>query len=356
MPISSSSSAHRGRGTSRVLGRAVAVLVTGVMLVGFAPAPGASAAITGSGTLTLATSGSAAQRIGGKRTTALVETTFTVPASTPIDVAIQFRAGRLSSGYRALLTLAGDGTVVAKFTRLRSGRQTTRGAALALGLDVQPGDKIHLEATVAAKRTVKLYLRAWKDGDAKPEHWQLKATDSTSKRIKTSGYNYVWAQASASTAPTSVDFSADAVQSFSASRAAAIGMEQPASSEVAAGGGTPFTVAVMPDTQDETLNASNPKFANRTQWLVDNRAALNLEYVMHSGDVVDWGWLVPSQFDVAKTAIRKLSDAGIPYALTIGNHDTAAVGWNGVAGSTGYGGSAYASNPECPTKLSAAEC
>ena len=44
MPISSNSSAHRGRGTSSVLGRAVAVLVTGVMLVGFAPAPSASAA------------------------------------------------------------------------------------------------------------------------------------------------------------------------------------------------------------------------------------------------------------------------------------------------------------------------
>ena len=51
-----------------------------------------------------------------------------------------------------------------------------------------------------------------------------------------------------------------------------------------------------------------------------------------------------------------LSTAKIPYAITVGNHDTAAVGWNGIAGSTGYGGSAYMSNPECPIKLGKAAC
>jgi len=45
---------------------------------------------------------------------------------------------------------------------------------------------------------------------------------------------------------------------------------------------------------------------------VDNRDRLNLKYVMHSGDVVDWGWLVPSQFDLDEAAVKKLSDAGIP--------------------------------------------
>ena len=117
-----------------------------------------------------------------------------------------------------------------------------------------------------------------------------------------------------------------------------------------------FSFAVLPDTQQETTLASNPKFANRTQWLVDQRANLNLKYVLHTGDVVNWGWLVPSQYGVATRAVKKLSDAGIPYALTIGNHDTAAVGWNGKSGSSGYGGSAYANNPECKTRLSVAEC
>ncbi|MGV8909829.1 MAG: metallophosphoesterase [Propionicimonas sp.] len=120
--------------------------------------------------------------------------------------------------------------------------------------------------------------------------------------------------------------------------------------------GAPFSFAVMPDTQQETTLASNPKFGNRTQWLVDHRTELNLKYVLHVGDVVNWGWLVPSQYGVATAAIQRLATAGIPYALTIGNHDTAAVGWNGKAGSSGYGGSAYAYNPECKTRLSVAEC
>lgn len=119
---------------------------------------------------------------------------------------------------------------------------------------------------------------------------------------------------------------------------------------------TPFSLAVIPDTQVETTSASNPRFGDRTQWLVDNRDRLNLKYALHIGDVVNWGWLVPSQFSVAKAAVQRLADAGIPYALTVGNHDTAAVGWNGIAGSTGYGGSAYAYNPDCPNRLSAAEC
>lgn len=118
----------------------------------------------------------------------------------------------------------------------------------------------------------------------------------------------------------------------------------------------PFSIAVLPDTQQETMYASNTRFANRTKWLVDNRAKVNLKYVLHTGDVVNWGWLAPPQYTIARAAIKRLSDAGIPYALTIGNHDTAAVGWNGKSGSTGYGGSAYAYNPECKVRLSTAEC
>lgn len=118
----------------------------------------------------------------------------------------------------------------------------------------------------------------------------------------------------------------------------------------------PFSLAVIPDTQEETTSSSNPRFGDRTQWLVDNRDRLNLRYVLHTGDVVNWGWLVPSQFGVATAAVKRLADAGIPYALAVGNHDTSAVGWNGIAGSTDYGGSAFASNPNCPNRLGAGEC
>ncbi len=118
---------------------------------------------------------------------------------------------------------------------------------------------------------------------------------------------------------------------------------------------TTFSIAILPDTQAET-NTGDPRFPGRTAWLAANKTSLDLRFVMHTGDVVNWGWLVPSQYTVARNAMADIENAGLPYALTIGNHDTRAVGWNGQAGSTGYGGSAYQNNPECPGRLGAAQC
>jgi hypothetical protein len=118
-----------------------------------------------------------------------------------------------------------------------------------------------------------------------------------------------------------------------------------------------FGIAMLPDTQDETSQGlSYDRFEQRTRWLAANRDDLDLKFVGSSGDVTNWGWLVPAQFQVASTAMRTIEEAGIPYAMSVGNHDTRAVGWDGVQGSTGYGGSAYMYNPECLTRFSASEC
>lgn len=116
-----------------------------------------------------------------------------------------------------------------------------------------------------------------------------------------------------------------------------------------------FTFAVLPDTQKETLS-SDGRFAQRTKWLADNKSSLDLRWALHSGDVVNWGWLVPSEYSVATSAMANLEAAKIPYSLAVGNHDTRAVGWNGIPGSTGYGGAAYMNNPECPVRLGASLC
>lgn len=114
---------------------------------------------------------------------------------------------------------------------------------------------------------------------------------------------------------------------------------------------------MIPDTQDETSRGPTyGRFEQRTQWLVDHRDELDLAFVGSSGDVTNWGWLVPAQLQVASTAMRTIEQAGIPYALAVGNHDTRAVGWDGIPGSTGYGGSAYMYNPECPTRFPVTEC
>lgn len=117
-----------------------------------------------------------------------------------------------------------------------------------------------------------------------------------------------------------------------------------------------FSIGVIGDTQDEIYSSTDTRFPKRTAWLASNKDKLGLKYVIQTGDISSWGWLATNQYANAKKAMTTLDNAGIPWAGAVGNHDTAAVGWNGIAGSTGYGGSAYAMNPECPTRLTAAQC
>jgi 3',5'-cyclic AMP phosphodiesterase CpdA len=81
----------------------------------------------------------------------------------------------------------------------------------------------------------------------------------------------------------------------------------------------------MPDTQQEVLSSSDPRFADRTEWLVDERRSLNLAYVTHVGDIVNWDTPDHAQYKIAAAGLKKLNDAGIPYSVVPGNHDTAAV-------------------------------
>ncbi len=96
----------------------------------------------------------------------------------------------------------------------------------------------------------------------------------------------------------------------------------------------PFTIAIYPDTQQEVIveeAVKNKHFLNRSQWLVDNAKNLNLKFVVHTGDVVNWGNEEPKQFDIASEALKPLEVANIPTMLCLGNHDTAAVGVGGSA-------------------------
>ena len=94
---------------------------------------------------------------------------------------------------------------------------------------------------------------------------------------------------------------------------------------------TRFSFAVLPDTQQEVLSAGDSRFRNRTNWLVTNRTALDLRFVTHSGDVVNWDTPDHAQYVIAREAMRPLETARIPYSLAIGNHDTQATGPGGSA-------------------------
>jgi hypothetical protein len=56
---------------------------------------------------------------------------------------------------------------------------------------------------------------------------------------------------------------------------------------------------------------ARPKPLPCVLWLVDNRNSLDLRFVAHTGDVVNWGWLEPAQFNVASDAAKILENAKI---------------------------------------------
>ncbi len=103
---------------------------------------------------------------------------------------------------------------------------------------------------------------------------------------------------------------------FHAAVAAALGVLMPS----AAPAEDAFTLAVLPDVQQET---SGPRFVNRLQWIVNNRAAQNIKFMMQCGDMMNFN--LDSQYAFMSEGLKTLDNASFPYATCIGNHDTAAV-------------------------------
>ncbi|MCE0497372.1 MAG: metallophosphoesterase [Methylacidiphilales bacterium] len=77
-----------------------------------------------------------------------------------------------------------------------------------------------------------------------------------------------------------------------------------------------WTLVGMPDTQ----NMDQGEYSRQTEWIVAHQKSHNILFVAHEGDIVE----VSTDLDNwkrAQTAMRILTDAGIPYALLPGNHD-----------------------------------
>ena len=93
-----------------------------------------------------------------------------------------------------------------------------------------------------------------------------------------------------------------------------------------------FSIAVMPDTQQEVFSPGQ-RFKNRSDWLVAQSGpqALDLRFVTHTGDVVNWDTDDHSQYAWASRALQPLTDARIPWSLSNGNHDNEATGPGGGA-------------------------
>ncbi|MBB3980193.1 hypothetical protein GGQ64_005445, partial [Rhizobium azooxidifex] len=106
----------------------------------------------------------------------------------------------------------------------------------------------------------------------------------------------------------------------------ASGNEITDSFRVRVAGENAYTIAVIPDTQDYSKGYASPDIFNQmTQWLVDNKDTLNIQFATHVGDVTYNNTTV--EWERAEAAMRLL-DGKIPYSLTSGNHD---IGPNGNA-------------------------
>jgi hypothetical protein len=80
-----------------------------------------------------------------------------------------------------------------------------------------------------------------------------------------------------------------------------------------------FSIVLFPDTQNEAQYYPQV-LQSETQWVANNKAALNIQAVLGLGDIVNDGASAAQQQN-ADAAIRTLDGAGIPYFLAIGNHD-----------------------------------
>jgi hypothetical protein len=79
-----------------------------------------------------------------------------------------------------------------------------------------------------------------------------------------------------------------------------------------------FTLAVLPDTQIYAWKYPET-YPAQTKWLADNARRYNLRYVLHVGDITQHN--TNTQWQVAARAHALLDAAGIPCAITTGNHD-----------------------------------
>ena len=78
-----------------------------------------------------------------------------------------------------------------------------------------------------------------------------------------------------------------------------------------------WTLAVLPDTQVYSLRFPGV-FTLQTGWIVQNKDRLNIEYVLHLGDIVNNN--TAYEWRNAHDAMSLL-DGKVPYAIVPGNHD-----------------------------------
>ena len=79
-----------------------------------------------------------------------------------------------------------------------------------------------------------------------------------------------------------------------------------------------YTIAVLPDTQN--LITYDPQgYYDQIQWIADNKESLNIQAVLHVGDMVNNN--TATEWSICRNGMNIIEDAGIPWMPMRGNHD-----------------------------------
>ncbi len=100
-----------------------------------------------------------------------------------------------------------------------------------------------------------------------------------------------------------------------------------------------FTIVVLPDTQVYTIEGKGLEhfFYDQTAWVRAHRDEYNIAAVIHNGDLINNGDKYDYQWRVADQAMKTLEGGqpgmadGVPYGISVGNHDLSVFGVAGKA-------------------------
>ena len=84
-----------------------------------------------------------------------------------------------------------------------------------------------------------------------------------------------------------------------------------------------FTIPVIPDTQ-ENVTRKRGIFFSQLEWIAAKADSLKAPIALHVGDLVNFNNF--DQWELVSVGLKIFDRANIPYAISLGNHDTGAVG------------------------------
>ena len=117
------------------------------------------------------------------------------------------------------------------------------------------------------------------------------------------------------------------------------------------GGGTPFTLVALPDTQNYTYNNRQGTMNQQSQWVLNNRNQLNTAMVVQLGDLVSEEENA-NQWGLTSAAFKIMDDANMPNTVVAGNHDFNIDTGDATEYNTWFGPSRYVGKQWTPNSAS----